>query len=161
MPEVTGIAAVFQDQDAPCGAFTAENLKRQMEIAEANPNAPWKTKKKRRKQTETPRPKSRIDHSSSFVWPKEHKEDLIKAYGVPSRNPLPFKINLCDDGSVVTDEGEIIGTWQMDENAHPSFFPNGSSEPLFFDVFVGLLCKQIGEWHDANTAKARSIRGWG
>jgi hypothetical protein len=78
----------------------------------------------------------------------------VKSFGVPLRKPLPFKINLCDDSSVVTEEGEVIGMWQMDENAHPSFFPNGSSEPLFFDVFVGLLCEKIREWHEANTGGA-------
>ena len=57
-------------------------------------------------------------------------------------------------GSVVTKDGEIIGTWEMDENGHPSFTPNGASEPLFFDVFVGLLCKSIDEWHEANTGDA-------
>jgi len=76
---------------------------------------------------------------------------LIKAYGVPQSEPLRFKINLCDDGSVVTKDGEYIGTWGMDENAHPSFLPDGASEPLFFDMFVGILSERIREWHEANT----------
>lgn len=46
MPEVIGIASVFQDQEPKnCATFTPENLLQQMEIAAKNPNPPWKTKK--------------------------------------------------------------------------------------------------------------------
>lgn len=155
MPEVVGIAAVFQDQDGSCAAFAPENLTRQMEIAEANPTPPWKAKK-RCKKTAKRVPKYTTNHTIPLKWPNEHKVDLLKAYGVPLSEPPRFKVNLCDNGSVVTEDGEIIGMWQMDENAHPSFFPNGSSEPLFFDLFVGLLCKKIREWLEANTGEAIS-----
>lgn len=63
--------------------------------------------------------------------------------------PYRFKINLCDDGSVVTRDGEYIGTWEMDENDHPSFTPLGETEVLFFEMWVGLLCQKIAEWHEA------------
>ena len=157
MPEVVAVAEVFQDQAGTCAAFATENLTCQMENAEANPYPPWKSKTKRRKKTETPATKSMSNQSRRFNSPNERKVDFIKHYGVPICNPLPFKVNLCDDGSVVTEDGEIIGTWWMDEHEHPSFFPNGSSEPLFFDVFVGSLCRRIGEWHDANTGMAGKV----
>lgn len=150
MPEVMGVAAVFQDQERPCGAFNPENLRRQMEHAEANPNPPWKAKKRRRKTTKR-EPQHTYIFNTPLEWTKEAADVLIKAYGVPLSEPLRFKINLCDDGSVVTKDGEYIGTWGMDENAHPSFLPDGASEPLFFDMFVGILSERIREWHEANT----------
>jgi hypothetical protein len=64
---------------------------------------------------------------------------------------LQWKINLLDDGSVVTRDGEYLGTWEADENDHPSFTPDGESEVLFFDVFVGSLCQRIEEWREKNT----------
>lgn len=64
--------------------------------------------------------------------------------------PYRFKINLDKDGSVITRDGEYIGTWQMDENDHPSFTPLGETEVLFFEMWVGLLCQKIAEWHEAN-----------
>ena len=156
MPKVVGIAAIFQDQDGPCGAFDPENLKRQMELAEANPSPPWRTTKRRRKTT-----RRELQHIevpiTPFKWTRENPEELVKAYGVPLSEPLRFKVNLCDDGSVVTKDGECIGTWDMDEYAHPSFYPDGASEPLFFDVFVGALCQKIKEWHEANTGEAISL----
>lgn len=64
---------------------------------------------------------------------------------------LKWKINLLDDGSVVTQDGEILGTWTSDENDHPSFTPDGKSEELFFDVFVPRLCEKIEEWWENNS----------
>jgi hypothetical protein len=63
--------------------------------------------------------------------------------------PYRFKINLCDDGSVVTNDGEYLGTWEMDENGHPSFTPDGETDVLFFEMWVGLLCQKIAGWHEA------------
>ncbi len=54
-----------------------------------------------------------------------------------------------DSGDVITEDGEVIGTWEADENDHCSFTPNGTKEPLFFNPFLGLLCRQIEEWHEA------------
>ena len=82
---------------------------------------------------------------------EEEAAELVQAYGVSLSQPLRFKINLCEDGSVITKDGEIIGTWTMDENAHPSFLPDGATEPLIFDVFVGLLCQRVAEWYEAET----------
>jgi hypothetical protein len=63
--------------------------------------------------------------------------------------PYRFKINLCDDGSVVTRDGEYLGTWEMDENDHPSFTPDGEAEVLLFEMWIGLLCQKIADWHEA------------
>jgi hypothetical protein len=62
--------------------------------------------------------------------------------------PYRFKINLCDDGSVVTRDGEYLGIWKVDENDHPSFIPDGSTEVLFFEMWIGLLCEKIVAWHE-------------
>jgi hypothetical protein len=53
--------------------------------------------------------------------------------------PYRFKINLCDDGSVVTRHGEYLGTWEMDENDQPSFTPDGETEVLFLEIWIGPL----------------------
>lgn len=63
--------------------------------------------------------------------------------------PYQFKINLCHDGSVVTRDGEYLGTWEMDENNHPSFTPDGETDVLFFEMWIGLLCQKISDWYDA------------
>ncbi|WP_375263522.1 GIY-YIG nuclease family protein [Palleronia sp.] len=62
--------------------------------------------------------------------------------------PYRFKINLCDDGSVVTRDGEYLGTWRADENGHPSFTPDGETEVMFFEMWIGLLCQKIADWHE-------------
>lgn len=55
-----------------------------------------------------------------------------------------------DDGSVVTDDGEYLGTWDTDESdALYEFTPDGASTPLFSDVFMGPLCRVIATWHDS------------
>lgn len=64
---------------------------------------------------------------------------------------LRYRINLLDDGSVVTQDGEYLGTHEFDENDHPSFTPDGATEVLFFDVHVWSLCDRIEAWHDARS----------
>ncbi len=59
---------------------------------------------------------------------------------------LRWKINLLEDGSVVTQDGEYLGTWQTDENDHPCFTPDGETEALLFDVFIPSLCDRIEQW---------------
>lgn len=63
---------------------------------------------------------------------------------------MRYKINLVDDGSVVTADGEYLGTWQTDESdAFYEFIPDGESAPLFSGVFMGALCKDIENWHNS------------
>lgn len=52
-----------------------------------------------------------------------------------------------DTGDVVTKDGEVIGTWTADENDHCSFTPDGADEPIYHNVFLGLFCAWIAEWH--------------
>lgn len=61
---------------------------------------------------------------------------------------MRYKINLLEDGSVVTSDGEYLGTWQTDEtDAFYEFTPDGESKPLFSHPFRGFLCKEIESWH--------------
>ena len=150
MPEVIGVAAVFQDQDGPCGAFDPENLKRQMENAQTNPNPPWKRKRTRRKTaTPEPRRKKRIAICEEYL--EEDIDTFKRSFAVPRCRPLPFKINLCEGGDVVTRDGLIVGVWKLDESTQVSFLPNDASEPLFIDMPLGRLCEQIREWYEVNT----------
>ncbi len=60
-----------------------------------------------------------------------------------------YPINLLDDGTVVTRDGEYLGTWGADESdAIYEFTPDGSSEVLFANVFRGELCDTIRKWHE-------------
>lgn len=60
---------------------------------------------------------------------------------------LKRNINLLEDGSVVTRDGEFLGTWESDENDHPMFTPDGASEPAISHPIVYRLCELIGEWY--------------
>lgn len=61
---------------------------------------------------------------------------------------LRWPINLLEDGSVVTQEGEYLGTWGTDESdAMYEFTPDGAAEPLLCNVFVKFLCDSILQWH--------------
>lgn len=61
---------------------------------------------------------------------------------------MRFIVNLLDDGSVVSADGEYLGTWDTDESdAIYQFTQDGAAEPLLFDPFFGLLCKQVACWH--------------
>lgn len=65
-------------------------------------------------------------------------------------NPqLRFEINLLADGSVVTQDGEYLGTWITDDTeAFYEFTPEGASKPTISSAFKGLLCKMIADWHN-------------
>lgn len=61
---------------------------------------------------------------------------------------LRFAINLLPDGSVVTRDGEYLGTWDTDEtDAFYQFKPDGALEALFADPYRGPLCDRIERWH--------------
>lgn len=153
MPEIVGHAAVFQDQMSTGGAFEEENLRRKMECAAANPSPPWR-KWKQRKKTGKRAPKSNLppfDPPAPLTG-----EELRKAwrrYGVPCGGPLVYPINLCDDGSVVTRDGEFIGIWAIDQYDAPSFAPDGDSLSLLEAPLVGLLCMSIRDWYEEKTGE--------
>jgi hypothetical protein len=152
LPEIAGAAAVFQDQAGPCGAFDHARLEQQMEQALSDPHPPWKRRRTRRP-TEKREPRQML-MPQPVEWNKEDAAELVKAHGVSLAEPLRFPINLCNDGSVVTRDGEYIGTWTMDENAFPAFTPLDASAPLFHHVVIGLLCLRIREWHEAETGQS-------
>lgn len=61
---------------------------------------------------------------------------------------LRFVVNLLDDTSVVSADGEYLGTWDTDEfDTIYQFTPDGADKPLLIDPFFGLLCKQVACWH--------------
>lgn len=61
---------------------------------------------------------------------------------------LRYPINLSPDGSVVTKDGEYLGTWDTDEtDALYQFTADGASEPLFVDPYRSSLCGKIERWH--------------
>ncbi|NDW46361.1 hypothetical protein [Ruegeria sp. PrR005] len=127
-------------------------MAQQMVDALANPAPPWSRKKKRRKSE--PRPAVETDEFIAPVeWTEEDAAALVKSYGVSLSEPLKFPINLCDEGSVVTKDGEFIGTWAMDAHAFPSFTPDGASSPLFTASLVGILCMDIRDWYEAETGE--------
>jgi len=64
---------------------------------------------------------------------------------------LPYPINLIganelEAGDVVTQHGEIVGTWTLIHGALYNFTPLGADKPLFTDPHIPCLCRLIGEW---------------
>jgi len=150
MPKVIGVAAVFQDQEGPGGAFDPNNLQLQAEKAQANPKPPWKKVRTRKKaKTVAPRCERKVSDN------REHlSEDFFlirRSFSVTCRRPLPFKINLCDGGDVITKDGVVIGVWELDVDRQISFQSINASEPLFIDMSLGRLCTKIREWYETNT----------
>lgn len=110
LPEIAASGAIFKDQNGPCGAFRPESLQRQIERALVNPNPPWARKRTRAKSP--PRPaRPSASSEAPVVWTDEDAARVVKAYGVSIDQPLRFPVNLCDEGSVVTRDGEFLGTW--------------------------------------------------
>lgn len=84
---------------------------------------------------------------SIVPWSKEQSDELVRHYGLPVNTTPRFEINLYQDGSVVTADGEILGSWQMDENEHPSFIADGETEVTISGVGIGFLCFSIADWY--------------
>lgn len=65
---------------------------------------------------------------------------------------LPFPINLLPDHSVVTQEGEYLGSWGTDESdAMYEFTPDGAEQYLLESPFRWELCERILSWHQARS----------
>lgn len=72
---------------------------------------------------------------------------------------MRFEINCLPDGAVMTKDGEYLGTWDADEtDAIYEFTPDGANEPLLCDPFMGLLCRNIAEWHASEVVAADEQR---
>lgn len=55
----------------------------------------------------------------------------------------------CESGDVIyIADGEIIGTWHIIDDVFYSFTPNGATEHLFFEPFLGMLCEKVRDWHE-------------
>ncbi|SDA39530.1 hypothetical protein [Sinorhizobium sp. NFACC03] len=68
---------------------------------------------------------------------------------------LRYRINLLDDGSVVTGDGEYLGTWDTDEtDALYRFSPDGAASPLLIHPFRKFLCEAIDTWNSQNALEA-------
>jgi hypothetical protein len=146
MPEITGVAPIFADQTAPCGAFNHENLEAQRQSVAAMEGMPnWKPSKPRKPSVR--RPKVSPEEFREPEWSKEKSDNIVRALGSPANGPLHFRINLCDDGDVVTIDGEYIGTWRVDAYTFYCFVPDGAAEPMFIDPFMGRLCATVEKWH--------------
>lgn len=64
-----------------------------------------------------------------------------------TNHELRYLINLLQDGSVVTKDGEYLGTWSTDEtDAIYEFTPDTEDVPTLFDPFMRGLCDQIEAW---------------
>lgn len=53
----------------------------------------------------------------------------------------------CDEGDVISKDGEVIGTYTCDENDYCEFRPNGSDDPIISGFHIGPFCNAIAEWH--------------
>lgn len=60
-----------------------------------------------------------------------------------------WRVNFWSNGDVVTNEGEIIGTWELLDGASPSFTPIGEDKPLLHAQFTPQLSEYVAEWLDA------------
>ena len=156
-PSIVGISPVFADQQQKITtAFTQSVLEKQSSKALLNPNPPWVMGKSKRKSSEQVRAeeiaKNKLDGifvEKQFVWNDEIKNEAISEIGVSLKLPLKFKINLIDDGSVITEDGEFIGMWEPDEDGFVYFMPDGQNEIRLCNPFVGLLCKKIEDWYES------------
>ena len=54
----------------------------------------------------------------------------------------------CASGCVVTKDGEVIGTWAVDEDGFYRFTPNGEQKLIFEDPMIGPFCAKVTEWHE-------------
>ncbi|WP_299883327.1 hypothetical protein [uncultured Sulfitobacter sp.] len=90
----------------------------------------------------------------------DHELDKATAYAaacaacdVHLSQPYRFPVNFVGyydavAGDVVTQEGEYLGRWEIDENDHPSFFPDGEDEPMFFEMNLGNLARKVSDWYE-------------
>lgn len=152
MPDIVGFAAVFQNQSSTGGAFEPDNLRKQIERAQANPNPPWRQGKQRKKAGKKVKPREPVVVAEPVELTQAEIEELLRHYGVPSDEPLIYPVNLCDDGSVITEDGEYLGTWTLDKYRDFGFTPDGAGEPLLSYPLLGLLCMKIRDWHEEQNA---------
>lgn len=64
-------------------------------------------------------------------------------------NNCKWRVNFWSTGEVVTNNGEIVGTWEMLDDAIPCFTPTGDDKPLLHAQFIPQLSEYVAEWLDA------------
>lgn len=154
VPLIVGISPIFADQKETGNAFTPENLERQSAEALGNPNPPWTKGHSTRRSSEQVRAEREAatgtDHSvmEVFTWNEDTKREAMREKGASINGPLRFKINLIEDGSVIEENGEYLGTWELDENGFAYFTPDDENDVRLTDPFLGLLCRKIEDWHN-------------
>lgn len=148
MPDIIGHAAVFQNQIGSGGAFDDDSLQRQMERARTDAAPSWRMKTQRARRVKHVTSSALSSLAPPVQLTGEDLKDSWRRYGVSLSGPLTYPINLCDDGCVLTRDGEDIGTWSMDQYGSFSFTPNGATSPLTEAPLVGLLCMSIRAWQD-------------
>jgi hypothetical protein len=52
-----------------------------------------------------------------------------------------------EGGDVISNDGEVIGTYTCDDNDYCEFMPNGSEGSIISGYQVGPFCSDIAEWH--------------
>ena len=60
-----------------------------------------------------------------------------------------WAVNLWEDGSVIIQDGEDIGTWDEEDGAIFAFTPHGAEDVLIREPFMGPFCGKIAEWWKA------------
>lgn len=60
-----------------------------------------------------------------------------------------WRVNFWSNGDVVTNDGEIIGTWGLLDDALPTFTPTGADKPLIYAQFIPQLSEYVAEWLEA------------
>jgi hypothetical protein len=154
LPELAGYAAIFQNQSNLGSPFDPINMQCQMERAAANNSPPWRQGKQRKK-TGKREVKPDFTPLSPPVWLiGDELKVAWQRIGVPLQTPLKFPINLCDDGTVVTRDGEFIGDWTVDQYDFVSFTPDGLTVASVEAPTAGLLCMQIRSWYENATGES-------
>lgn len=80
--------------------------------------------------------------------PKESTDEWVRLLGAGSDDSEP---NFSDEmgnasGDVITEDGEVIGTWNCYEDVTYSFTPDGETEPKYRSQHLGLLVGDIRRW---------------
>ncbi|MFB9222285.1 hypothetical protein ACFFUC_04715 [Paracoccus cavernae] len=65
---------------------------------------------------------------------------------------MNYPINLWPDGSVVTEDGEVIGTHDLIDGAIWTFTPADGSESILSDAFMSSFCEKVHMWWKAKCA---------
>lgn len=62
---------------------------------------------------------------------------------------LKLRVNFWSNGDVISNDGEILGTWARDAEDHPSFTPTGATEALIWATQIPMLSGYVAKWLDA------------